>query len=87
MKAQIRRSQTRAVFPDGNRKGSSRNLQVERWEGVIIGRRNSIRVFKGKGIMFLESVIGLALNTQVLKISKQLGNNMSSGSLSSYYTS
>lgn len=51
------------------------------------GRRNSIRVFKGKGIMFLESVIGLALNTQVLKISKQLGNNMSSGSLSSYYTS
>lgn len=47
-------SQMMAGLPDGNFTGSSWNLQVERWESVIIGRRNSI--FQAKGIMFLESI-------------------------------
>lgn len=45
-------------FSDRNLKGPIMNLQVEKGEGIVIDRRNNI--FKGSGIMFLESH---ALNT------------------------
>lgn len=61
VEAQKRGRRLGAGLQDGNLKGSTRNLQVERRENVILGRENNI--CKGRGAIFDRSVIGYAPDT------------------------